>query len=228
MIHALRLAFQDLAHGRMLTLWMKSVGLALALFAVIGAAIFWGVLSVSLIPESLAGGMDEGLRAGLSALIAVALTVLAAWFLLRAIIIAMLSVFADDIVELVEERHYPFIAASGARPSFGKSLSMGLRSLGRLVLVNLLASPIYIALLITGVGTAAAFLAVNGWLFGKDLDEMVQVRHAASGRSSPLRPVPRTLLGVIGTLAVSVPLLGLFAPILAVAMAVHLSHGTKP
>ena len=55
---------------------------------------------------------------------------------------------------------------------------MGLASAGRGIGYNLLASPIYIGLLVTGVGTAFAFLAVNAILIGRDLQDMIASRHS--------------------------------------------------
>ena len=43
--------------------------------------------------------------------------------------------------------------------------------------VNLLMTPVYVALLVSGVGTAAAFFVVNAWLLGRDLTDMVAARH---------------------------------------------------
>ncbi len=43
--------------------------------------------------------------------------------------------------------------------------------------MNLLLSPLYLILLVTGVGTALAFFLVNGWLLGRDLGDMVAARH---------------------------------------------------
>lgn len=228
MIRAFTLAMADLRHGTLLSIWMKSAALALAMFVGAGFGLYWAIGHFDLIPESVGVSWGEGVREGLSAIVSLIAVLLAAWVLFRGVIIALLGIFADDIVEFVEGRHYPFAAASGRKPGFALSLRLTMKSIGRLIGVNLLATPVYIAALFTGIGTAAAFLLVNGWLLGKDLDDMVQSRHVATRSVAPLPNVTRTLLGVLGTLALSVPVFNLFVPILAVAMAVHISHQAKP
>ena len=227
MIRAFTLALADLRHGTLLSIWLKSAALALALFIVAGFGLYWAIGYFDLIPESIGASWGEGIRDGLSAIVSFIAVILAAWVLFRGVIIALLGIFADDIVEFVEGRHYPFAAASGRRPGWALSLRLTMRSLGRLIGVNLLASPIYIAALFTGFGTAAAFLLVNGWLLGKDLDDVVQSRHVESRTVKPLPNLTRTALGLLGTVALSVPFVNLFVPILAVAMAVHISHQPK-
>ena len=228
MIRALSLALTDLRHGTLLSIWLKSAALAFGLFLVAGFGLYWAIGHFDLIPESVGTSWGEGFRDGLSAVVSFIAMLLLAWVLFRGVIIALLGICADDIVEFVEGRHYPFAAASGRKPGFALSLRLTMKSIGRLIGVNLLATPAYIAALFTGIGTAAAFLLVNGWLLGKDLDDMVQSRHIESRTVKPLPNLTRTLLGLLGTVALSVPVLNLFVPILAVAMAVHISHQAKP
>ena len=61
-------------------------------------------------------------------------------------------------------------------PSLALSLRMGLASALRALVFNLLALPLYLVLLVTGVGTVALFALVNALLLGRDLGEMVAVR----------------------------------------------------
>jgi uncharacterized protein involved in cysteine biosynthesis len=111
-----------------------------------------------------------------------------------------------------------------------RSAAMGLRSAARLIGVNLLLSPLYLILLVTGVGTALAFFLVNAWLLGRDLGDMVAVRHlphaelAAWRRQTGAR---RFAIGAIGTGLFLVPLLNLVAPVLGAAMATHAFHRGK-
>ncbi len=227
MIRAFTLALTDLRHGTLLSIWLKSAASALVLFIVAGIGLYWAIEYFDLVPQSLGANLGEGVRDGLSVIITVFVVILAAWVLFRGVIIAILGIYADDIVEFVEERHYPFAAASGRKPGFALSLRLTAKSIGRVIGYNLLASPIYIIALFTAIGTAAAFLIVNGWLLGKDLDDMVQSRHVATRSVKPLTKTTRTALGLLGTVALSVPVVNLFVPILAVAMAVHISHQPK-
>ena len=86
---------------------------------------------------------------------------------------------------------------------------------------NLLALPLYVLLLFTGVGTAIAFLLINALLLGRDLEDMLIARHGAKGAINKL---PRLTLGLMGTAGMLVPLVNLLVPILATATAVHWVH----
>jgi uncharacterized protein involved in cysteine biosynthesis len=99
---------------------------------------------------------------------------------------------------------------------------MAVRSIARVVGYNLLALPLYILLLVTGVGTAIAFMLLNALLLGKDLEDMLIARHGASQGS--IQKLPRLLLGFIGTVGMLIPYLNLLVPVLATAMAVHVVH----
>jgi uncharacterized protein involved in cysteine biosynthesis len=98
---------------------------------------------------------------------------------------------------------------------------MAVRSIVRVLGYNLLALPLYLLLLFTGVGTAIAFLLINALLLGRDLEDMLIARHGTKGAMNKL---PRLMLGLIGTVGMLVPLVNFLVPILATATAVHLVH----
>ncbi len=161
--------------------------------------------------------------AGWTGVIAAFGTIIAFWFWWRVVAIAVLQLFADRIVIAVERKHYPQAAASARDLPWGPSLTMALRSLGRALLYNALALPFALILLFTGVGAPMLFLAVNAVLVGRDLDEMVAARHPALDQTAPSR-TSRFVLGLVANLLLLVPLVNLFAPIIAAAMATHLFH----
>ena len=104
---------------------------------------------------------------------------------------------------------------------------MGIGSAARTIGVNLALMPVYLALLITGVGTAALFFLVNAWLLGRDLEDMVAARHLNPGALPQWRRhtrVGRFALGAIGTGLFLVPILNLVAPVVGAAMATHAFH----
>jgi len=158
----------------------------------------------------------------LSALLSLAIIPISAFLLFRVVAIAITWIFADDIIDAVEDRYYPQKAAFGNRPGVGAGMHMALRSIARVVGYNLLALPLYIVLLVTGIGTAIAFMLLNALLLGKDLEDMLIARHGASQGS--IQKLPRLLLGFVGTVGMLIPFLNLLAPVLATAMAVHVVH----
>ena len=152
---------------------------------------------------------------------------LALWLLFRAVAIAVVGLFADDVVAAVEARHYPAALATARPVPFARGAAMGLRSALRVVAVNLLMLPLYLLLLATGIGTAAAFFLVNGWLLGRDLGDMVAARHLHRAEIAGWRRTTtarRFLLGLAGTGLLLVPIVNLVAPVIGAAMATHLFH----
>lgn len=210
-------AFPSLFHGAALRLLAKTLILTLLLFGLLSVAL-WGVFHMLRLHFGWGGG-------GLAEAAATALLVVGAgWLLFRAVAMAVMGLFADDIIEAVERDRYPQ-AALDARPvGWGRSLRFALASITRTIGWNLLALPAYILLLATGVGTIGLFLALNAYLLGRDMADMVEPRHP------DLPPIPRRnrwLLGLVSALLFLVPLVNLLAPILSAAMAVHMLLGRK-
>jgi uncharacterized protein involved in cysteine biosynthesis len=219
-VHAFLLSVAQLGDRRVLRVLASSLGVTLLLFVGLGGVAWWGTQA------ALAAW--TGTQAGaIATAFAIFVTLLAAWLLFRAVAIAVVGLFADGVVEAVEARHYPEALASARPLPLHRSMAMGLRSALRVLAVNLLMLPIYIALLVTGVGTAAAFFLVNGWLLGRDLGDMVASRHLDGERLTAWRAETkgrRFLLGLAGTGLFLVPVLNLLAPVLGAAMATHLYH----
>ncbi|MBD3733020.1 MAG: EI24 domain-containing protein [Sphingopyxis sp.] len=215
-IHAFLLALRDLPSPRVIRILAQSLALTLLIFAAAGAAIFFGVRWVLAHWRWLDGASLD--MAGV--LIALAL-VAGSWLLFRAVAIVVVGLFADAIVADVEGRHYPAAASRAIDVGWRQNIALALASLGRLIGGNLLALPLYIVLLVTGIGTPILALAVNALLLGRDLEAMVLARHPNRPRFD--RPT-RWSLGLLSAASFVVPVANLLAPILSAAMAVHLLH----
>ncbi|MFK3888185.1 EI24 domain-containing protein [Sphingomonas sp. NPDC079357] len=221
MARAFWLSVQQLGDPAILRVLALSLAITLGIFVALGAGAWW------LIDTALNGIVWHGALAGFAATL---LTVLGGWLLFRGVAMLVVGLFADTIVAAVERRHYPQALAGARAVSLARGLRMGLASAGRFIAVNLLAAPVYVALLVTGVGTAAAFFVVNGWLLGRDLGEMVAARHLPAAAMRDWRAVTagrRFVLGLAATGLFVVPLLNILAPVLGAAMATHLFHGTR-
>jgi len=161
---------------------------------------------------------------------AAAAAILGGWLLFRAVAVAVVGLFADEVVEVVEARHYPQALATARPVPFVRAARQGLRSAARAVAVNLLLLPPYLVLLATGVGAPMLFLAANGWLLGQDLGEMAAARHGPPAATRGWRRANRGslfALGLVGTAALVVPGLNLLASVLGAAMATHLFHRSR-
>jgi uncharacterized protein involved in cysteine biosynthesis len=215
MIQALMLSFQSLSDKRVAVLLAKVILLTIVIFICLGIGL-WYVFDAVFMWLNL---RDDGT---LSGLLSAALLLLSGMLLFRVVAVAITWVFADDIIDAVEDRHYPHHVGLGKRPGLAKGLQMASRSVARVIGYNLLALPIYLLLLFTGIGTAIAFLAVNALLLGRDLEDMLVARHGKDHGS--IRKLPRLLLGLVGTAGMLIPFFNLIVPVLATAMAVHMVH----
>ncbi len=218
---SLGLALGQLTDRRILRVLAKSIAITLAIFVLLGIAGWYGI-STLLEGWGLAAGGEIG------ALIAVLLTAIGGWLLFRLVALAVLQFFAEEVVQAVEHRHYPESSATARRLGFREELANGTRTTLHALGFNLLALPFALALMVTGFGTALLFWAVNAWLLGRELQDMVWLRHRPSSEANaPLGAVKRFALG--GTIAalLAVPFVNLLAPVLGAAAATHLVHRRK-
>jgi CysZ protein len=221
MIHAFFLSVAQLGDRRFIGVFLKSLALTVLLLGGLGAAALYGLTSLAAYYGFGAGAQ------GLVGIAAVVLALLAAGVLLRGVAVLVIGLFADEIVQAVEAKHYPTALTASRKVSLARSVGMGLGSAGRFVVVNVALAPLYLILLATGVGPAILFFLVNGWLLGRDLSDMVAVRHLAPAELRAFRgstALSRFALGLIGTGLFVVPVVNLAAPVISAAMATHWFH----
>ncbi|MDT8759864.1 EI24 domain-containing protein [Sphingomonas psychrotolerans] len=225
MIHGLLLSLGQLFDRPIVRVLFKSLALALLLFVALGFGLWIAM-------DRLAGFANEwmglGTAAGTLADVATLLLfVLGWWLLFRAVAVAVVGIFADEVVAAVEAKHYPEAHAAARDVPLGRSVAMGVGSALRAIGFNLLLSPLYLMLLITGVGTALAFFVVNAWLLGRDLGDMVAARHIPYAQLAEWRHgtrLRRFALGAVSTGLFLVPLVNLVTPVLGAALATHMFH----
>lgn len=220
MLHAFALAFGQLGDRRMIAIFAKSLAVTLVVFAGLGVDLYFGLATLT---TWLFGPQPSGFVAVLAFATGLALF----WLAFRAVAVVAIGLFADDVVAAVERASYPRAAATARAVPLARSVVMGLRSVGRLLGYNLLAVPLYLVAALTGIGLPVAFFGVNGWLLGRDLGDMVAVRHLAPAQLRDWRARTRGsrfLAGLaVGGLFV-VPGLNLIAPVVGAAAMTHLFH----
>jgi CysZ protein len=169
-------------------------------------------------------GRDGGFAAAAMAVLTAAVL---GWLLFRAIAIPVMSFFADEVVAAVENAHFSGAAEAALKVSVATTIRMAGASLLRLIGLNLIALLAYLFLLFTAVGPFVLFVMVNALLLGRDLGEMVAVRHLDQRAMKDwLRMTrgPRAVMGMIVTGLLLVPVVNLIAPIIGAGMATHLFH----
>lgn len=218
MLTAFTLALRQMADPRVLALWLRSLAASVVVFAVLAAIGWWALDELF----EHAGTDRLGVSSDLLALIG---ALFGGWLLWRVVALAVLQFFADEVVVAVEERHYPAIATNARKLGWREELSRGAGSAFRALLFNLLALPVALVLVVTGFGPPLVFWLVNALLLGRELTDMVWLRHRHSGYEHlPLSGTERFVLGGAVAALMMVPLANFLAPFLGAAAAAHLIH----
>lgn len=214
---SLMLALGQLADRRVIGILLKTLAVSLVLFALLAWG-GWYALDALL---AWLGFTDGTLREVASLLLAL----LGLWLAWRIVAMAVINFFADEVVQAVEARHYPEAAARARDLPVSEQFSTSARSALRALVVNLIALPFALVLLFTGIGPALLFWAVNAALLGRELQDMVWLRHRQSATDpAPVGMVERFMLGGAVAAMLALPIVNLIAPILGAAAATHLIH----
>jgi len=220
MFAALALAIGDLFRPPILRILLKSLAITLALFAALAVAGWYGL-------SSLIGPVLEDYGAGgeLADLLAIGGTLALLWALWAVIAFAVIQFFGDEIVDAVEARHYPAAHALARPLGLREEAVVGLRSGFHARSVNLIALPVALIFLVTGIGTVVVFWLANSVVLGPQLVEMVRLRHRGS-MASPIAVsrVERLALGGTAAALLLVPFINLLSPVICAALATHLFH----
>lgn len=217
-LRALSLALGQLGDPQILRVLAKTVAITLGVFLLLGVVLYFALSAL------LAWWAPHDVQ-GWSWLLAVILWIALAWLLWRVVAVAVLQFHADEVVEAVERKHYPAALASARKLSFREEMTVGLRGAKRAVLINLAAMPVALLLLFTGVGTPLVFWAVNAVLLGRELTELVWLRHRHSPDAPPpLSQAEQLALGGLFAALFLVPFVNLLAPVLGAATATHRIH----
>jgi CysZ protein len=204
----------------------KSVGLAIALLVVLVIVLFrlLGWLSDTGISwlEMTLGSWAHGTLAVAGWIIAVALGVgllAGAVLLVPAVTAVVASLFADEISEIVERKHYPADRPGRALPLVRAAIE-GAKIALLAVAIYLLAAPF---LLFAGIGVVLFFLA-TAWVQGRQYFELVAMRFHSVADAKALRRIHQTTVFIGGLFIagfVSIPILNLATPLFGTALMVH-------
>ncbi len=220
---ALSLSIAQLGDKRIIGVFAKSMLITLILCVGLGALFAQGLISLfGRYGERLMG--DSAVVQAIAWIMAFALSMLA----FRAVAVPVTGFFGDQVVAAIEDKYYLPVAGTAKPARFATSLRLGLASLGRVLVVNLLALPVYIFLIFTATGPLILFMILNGVMLGRDLAEMVVVRHLEPAQTRQWLRNHRldyAVLGLIVTGLFLIPFVNLLAPLIGAAAAAHLFHG---
>ncbi len=217
------LSLAQLGDPAILRVLLRALALTLVIFAAVAWGIFAGVAQIETTgwPE----WMQSLWTGGVGSAAAFVLTVLLLWLSFTAIATGVISLWLDDIIGAVEARYYPGTRATPV--GAGRAMAMGLGAGVRVLLWNALFLPLYLLLLVTGIGPLVLFLVVNAWLLGREYLETVAARHLANAATADWMQHhrwDRWGTGLVTAGLFAVPFAGLIAPIVGAAFATHMFH----
>jgi CysZ protein len=196
---------------------LKSVGLAVLLFVVVGAIMHSIIARLAGLPQpfdlALAIAAGLGIFAG-------------AIYLMPPITALIAAFFADQVAEEVERADYPADPPGRALP-LGTALVLAGKFFGLAILVNFVA---LLLLLLPGINVSVFFFA-NAYLLSREYFELAAMRHWPVEEAKELRranAVRVFLAGFILAGVVAIPVLNLITPVFATAFMVHLHKQFSP
>lgn len=126
---------------------------------------------------------------------------------------AFLGLFLDDVVTATRDKNHPTIQLEPP-PSLSKSSWASARFLGLSLSLNALILPIVlIGWFLPPLGLIVQLIA-NGYLFGKEYEDIIAVRFQTETRLDPLK---RTIFGTATAALFLVPVLNFVAPVISAA-----------
>ncbi|MEM8555906.1 MAG: EI24 domain-containing protein, partial [Pseudomonadota bacterium] len=148
-------------------------------------------------------------------------------FLMIPVASAFTGMFLDQVADAVEQKHYPTLpeAKDG---SIGTAIVDSLSFLGVLIAANLCALVLYLFFVPLA---PFIFLALNGFLLGREYFQLVAIRRVDLGTAKRLRRKYRGqiwALGALMALPLTIPILNLVVPIIGAAAFTHLYHRVEP
>jgi CysZ protein len=212
MLNALILAFRQFDDPRLQRLLLRCVLIAAATFVLLVVAVAAALAAIG--PTGIAWLDVSLVIAGSGAAVVVA------WLLFPVVVALSLNLFADEVVDAVEAQHYPHLpAAAGLR--LEETVAVTVRLTAAAVVLNLLALPLYF---LPGPNLLV-FLALNGYLLGREYFELVALRRMSPQEAAQCRRALRARVWFAGAMIAGlllVPFVNLVAPVVATAFMVHL------
>jgi uncharacterized protein involved in cysteine biosynthesis len=193
-------------------LW-KTIGWTVLAFLVLLVLAWWLVGWLS----GLHGWWAEAAQLG-GALVALLL----AWFTFPAVAATIASFYCEEVALAVEAKYYPGRGPAMQVPVIG-SIIDGLKLAGLSLLINLVALPF---LLVPPLYPIISW-GLGGYLIGREYYEMVALRRmerAAAHHTLSQHRAKFTLAGILIAVVLTIPVVNLFAPVIAVAFMVHLAE----
>lgn len=223
MISAFAKAIAQLPEPSFRKVFLKSFIVTLAVFILVGALAGAAV-------EYLWATYDLWFSGWISGAAGTMTFVIALWLFSPAFATVVITkLFMGEILEAVEKHHYPH-DLPGQDPPISQEVYVALRFLAIMVVLNLVMLVPYLVLaLVFGIGFLAYFV-LNGYLIGREYFEAVAYRYSDIASAKKIRQRARGRIFFAGATVAflfTIPVVNLFAPIIAPVAMIHIFKGLR-
>ena len=219
MIASFAKAFAQLPEPRMARIVLQALVVTIIVFAIVLAGVWW--LEQHFLDQIDIFGWHP--LTMFTEVLGWVATFVISLMLFPSVATTMLSFLVEGVARAVEATYYPALGPA-RRQGMGEMTWQAVRFALVMLLINLLALPVYIPLAIfLGLGAALYFL-VNGYLLGREYFEQVAYRRLDLRTADGLRRahLGRIWLGgIVLALISTVPFLNLLAPVVGTAAMLH-------
>jgi CysZ protein len=136
------------------------------------------------------------------------------------------SLFSDEIIAIIEEKHYPNNIGTNRVPVL-TSIRTGLTLIIIATIINICLLPFYaLGMLLPGLSFVIFYLG-NGYLIGRELFENIAQRHLPVNEARKLRKryfLKILLGGGLITFVATIPFINLATPLFGIGFMAHLYH----
>ena len=216
-------AINQLSDPRFRSVFFRGIGLTLALLVGVYAIVLMVVQQIAG-AEFITSLFGEVTWVGsLLGWTSILLMMFLSIFLMVPVASAITSLFLDEVANAVEDHHYPHLPPA-ERIGFYEGLKDTVNFLGVLIAANLVALILYLFL---PFGAPLIFLALNGFLLGREYFQIAAMRRLGreGAREMRSRHMPEIwIAGALMAAPLTVPIINLLVPILGAATFTHLFH----
>jgi CysZ protein len=201
-------------------LW-RGLGLTIVLLAAACLLVIYGVNQ--LLSSALVAGVigDQSWLGSLFNIGGVLFTIALSIWLMVPVASAIIALFLDEVAQAVEARHYPHLPKQAAA-KLQNQILVSIRFLGLLILANI--GALILSMILPFLGPVV-FWATNGYLMGREYFQMAAMRRLPRAQAQELLRRHQGSIwraGILMAIPLTIPLVGLFIPILGAATFTHL------
>ena len=200
-------------------LW-RGMGLTIALLIAACLLVNFGINQ--LLSSAWAANMigDQSWLGALINIGGVLFTIALSIWLMVPVTSAIIALFLDEVAQAVEARHYPHLPKQTAT-KLQDQILVGIRFLGILLLANI--GALILSMILPPLAPFV-FWATNGYLMGREYFQMAAMRRMPRAQAQELFQRHQGSIwtaGILIAIPMSIPLVGLFIPILGAATFTH-------